>query len=243
VDAASLARWSERIGLPVPIRFVEVTGSTNADLKALADQGAPAGTTLVAGTQTAGRGRLGRTWEMAPGAGLALSILLRPALSLDRAPLANLAAAVATAEVCGPEYRIKWPNDVLGLDGSKVAGILAEVEADGSAVRWIVVGLGINVSDAPVAYPHAGALEQIDGRPRDHARLAAEIAAGVLHAVDRLTRVPGEILGVWRARSATLGARVQVGEIRGVAIGLDPDGALRVRDDQGAEHRIVSGDL
>jgi len=243
VDAAALARWSEALGLPVPIQFVEVTGSTNADLKALAKRGAPNGTTLVAGIQTAGRGRMGRRWEMASGTGLTMSIVLRPALSLGRAPLVCLAAAVALAEACGPEYRIKWPNDVLGPDGSKVAGILAEVDANGSAVRWVVVGLGVNVSDAPAAFPQAGALERIDGRPRDRARLAAEIAVGVLQSVDRLTRLPGEVLGAWRARNATLGTRVQVGAVQGVAIGIDPNGALRVRDDEGAEHRILSGDL
>jgi len=243
VDAAALARWSEVLGLPVPIRFVEVTGSTNADLKEWAKQGAPGGTALVAGAQRAGRGRMGRSWEMAPGAGLALSILLRPALALARAPLVGLAAAVAIAEASGPEYRIKWPNDVLGPDGAKVAGILAEVEADGPAVRWVIVGIGVNVSDAPASIPQAGALERIDGRPRDRARLAAEITAGVLETVDRLTRVPGEVLMIWRARSATLGTRVQVGDVRGTAIGLDADGALRVRDDAGTEHRILSGDL
>lgn len=238
---AALDRWAEVYGLPEPVEHIAVTGSTSSDLKRRAARGAAHGTALVAESQTAGRGRLGRSWETVEGS-LALSVILRPTLPLERVPLVSLAAAVAVAEACGPEYRIKWPNDVLGPERQKVAGLLAEVEGDGRSVRWVVVGVGLNVRAAP-AMPGAGALEAIDGRPRDRARLAVEIVRGLLDTVGLLERAPAAVLDRWRARSATLGATVRSGEVEGTAVALDPDGALRVRDAHGVEHRVVSGEV
>src|SRR5690606_17536564 len=123
----ALIEASREAGLAWPIGWVDQTDSTNADVKALAERGAPHGTALVAGAQRAGRGRLGRVWESAPGS-LALSVLLRPLLPVERAGLIALATARVVAEACGPGFGIKWPNDVLGPDGSKVAGILAELD-------------------------------------------------------------------------------------------------------------------
>jgi len=100
-------------------------------------RGLPLGSAVVADHQTAGRGRLGRTWEAPPGTALLASFVL-PAR-----PLASLAAGVAAAHACGPASRLKWPNDVL-LGGAKLAGLLAELHGD-----RVIVGIGINLSWAP----------------------------------------------------------------------------------------------
>ena len=134
---------------------VPSTGSTNADLLArAADPASPEGQVLVAEEQTAGRGRLGRSWSSVPGASLTFSVLLRPAavpaarrgwLTL----LAGVAVASAVRSVAGVDAVLKWPNDVLAGD-RKLAGILAEQSPDGSAV---VIGTGLNVAAAPGELP------------------------------------------------------------------------------------------
>jgi BirA family biotin operon repressor/biotin-[acetyl-CoA-carboxylase] ligase len=144
LDAArlngALAPWP---GLWREVRVVEETGSTNADLLAEAQAGAGEGLVLVAETQTAGRGRMGRRWVSPPRRALTFSVLLRPAVPaglLGWMPLlAGVAVASALEHTAGVDARLKWPNDVL-VDGAKIAGILAE--------RWgnaVVVGTGINV--------------------------------------------------------------------------------------------------
>jgi BirA family biotin operon repressor/biotin-[acetyl-CoA-carboxylase] ligase len=141
------------------IEVVARTGSTNADLLAAASAGAAAGSVLVAEQQSAGRGRLDRSWQSRPGAGLTFSVLLRPAEvpagSRGWLPLlTGVAVATALAAQVGVEARLKWPNDVLteGPDGGKLAGILAE-QAGGA----IVVGVGLNVSATRQELPPGGA--------------------------------------------------------------------------------------
>ncbi|HEY3735428.1 MAG TPA: biotin--[acetyl-CoA-carboxylase] ligase [Streptosporangiaceae bacterium] len=137
--------WSE-------MRVVQRTGSTNADLLAQAADGAPEGSVLVAEAQTAGRGRLGRTWVSPPRAALTFSVLLRPgAVPPARCGwiplLAGLAVAAAVRDVTGLDARLKWPNDVL-IGGRKLAGILAERSA-----AAVVVGAGINVTTSRAELP------------------------------------------------------------------------------------------
>jgi BirA family transcriptional regulator, biotin operon repressor / biotin---[acetyl-CoA-carboxylase] ligase len=131
---------------------VAETGSTNADVAAAARDGALEGLVLVAAHQTAGRGRLGRSWEAPPGTGLALSMLLRPgSVPPQRWPWLPLLVGVVVVEALGSyigaDVAVKWPNDVL-LDGSKVAGILVE-RVDTAAGPAAVVGIGLNISAAP----------------------------------------------------------------------------------------------
>ena len=168
----------------------------------------PIGSVVIADHQTAGRGRLERRWDAPPGTALLVSFVLRPA------PLLSLAAGVAAAEACGPEVRLKWPNDLL-LDGRKLGGILVE-----TTPRKAICGIGINLSSAPEG---AARLD----RPRDDvfARLEAEI--------ERWTRAPDEaVLRRWRELSATLGRRVRV-EVggrtaEGLAEDIGPRGELVV---------------
>lgn len=218
---------------------VASTGSTNADLRRMAEDGAPHGTALLADAQTAGRGRMGRSWEAPPGAAVLLSVLLRPALLPRHVPLLCLGAAVATAEAC-PVLRIKWPNDLLGPDGRKVAGILAEMELEHARVRYVVVGVGLNLTAAP-ALPGAAPLSDYV-EPPDRLALAERLARGIIDVASELERGSDGVLARWRSLSATLGRAVEVGEVRGVAEDVDEDGALLVRTPHG-RRRVLAGDV
>jgi len=132
--------------------FHSETGSTNRDLFALAMEGAEAGTLVVAERQLAGKGRLGRSWVSTDTKNLSFSLLLRPSLRPDQAPLICLAAAVAIHQITG--LGIKWPNDILAPSGgehgetgagAKVSGILAELHAEVGHLHFVVLGVGLNV--------------------------------------------------------------------------------------------------
>ena len=203
---------------------------------------APHGAALLADRQTAGKGRLGRVWASPPGANIHLSVVLRPAIPLSRVPLLCLATAVATARVCGPSYQIKWPNDILAPDGRKVAGILAELETLAGRLDRVIMGVGVNVSAAP-ELSTAASLVEVDGRARDRDALAHALLREILAGADQVGSDPQGVLSAWRARSATIGARVRIGAVCGLATGIDADGALWVLDDAGERHRILAGDV
>ena len=156
LDAASLARAVLRPGgLWQAVEVVERTGSTNADLLARALGGAPEGVVLAAEEQSAGRGRMGRTWVAPPRAALTFSLLVRPAAVPPARRgwlplLAGVAVASAVTAVTGVQTRLKWPNDVLA-GPAKLGGILAEATGDA-----VVVGVGLNVSAEPGELPPPG---------------------------------------------------------------------------------------
>ncbi len=223
------------------------TTSTHDDLRALARDGAPHGASVLAEHQRAGRGRLGRRWQSPPGHNLLLSLLVRLPLPPDRVPLLCLAAAVAVAESAAriaPGVQIKWPNDVLSADGRKLAGILAEAEwaARGGALSFALIGIGLNVDSAP-PLPDAACLAAIAGRALDRTAIAADLIERTLGCAEQLQVDPAGVLRRWRARSGTLGQRVRIGAVEGRAVDLDPDGALRVRLDDGSDHRVLAGDV
>ncbi|HTX01811.1 MAG TPA: biotin--[acetyl-CoA-carboxylase] ligase [Acidimicrobiales bacterium] len=243
-----------------PVRRFDEIDSTNRYLVDEARAGAPNGLVAVAAYQTAGRGRLGRTWEAPPGANLLVSILVRPPKG-DLAELhdCNIAVALGAADACreaaGIDPGLKWPNDLV-VDGLKLAGVLSEAVPAGAAV---VVGLGLNVGWPPSGKPDPGA------EPPDAtsiARLAAggarahpttdEMLAGVLeHSARHLTdllSVGGKERQIeeYRRRCVTLGRLVRVeehsGSFVGTAIGISDDGYLTV--ETGAGRRLVTaGDV
>lgn len=237
----ALERALAAAGLSAPVRWDEVTESTNATALAMAAAGASAWTLVAAGHQTAGRGRLGRRWMDRPGRALMCSLVLRPDWDPERLGLVSLAAGVAMAEaaseVSGMDVRCKWPNDLLVAD-AKVGGILAESEVALGRVRQVVVGIGVNL-EAPDDVPGAGAIGDVD-----EGSLLASFLVRFRESMDGpLDEIPAR----WLAVSATIGRRVEArtvdgDTVRGVAVDLDGTGALLVDTDAG-RRRVASGEI
>lgn len=233
----------------VRIEGTPETRSTNDDARALARDGAPEGTVVLANSQTAGRGRLGRVWA-SPEGGVYLSAILRPGVTPAEAPSLALAAALGAArglERLGAKVQLKWPNDLL-VDGSKLAGVLLEMSAEADRVDWLVIGLGVNVLAPESRQEGAGYLaDQLPSVSR------AVVAAAVLDGI-------AQAYGVWRtqgfsaqkadyeARLAIAGADVSVSNASGGLLatghvaGVDDDGRLVLVTDSG-ERRVAAGEV
>jgi BirA family biotin operon repressor/biotin-[acetyl-CoA-carboxylase] ligase len=240
---------------------VASTGSTNADLlaRAVADAAAPEGQVLVAEEQTAGRGRLGRSWTSVPGAALTFSVLLRPeGVPAERRGwlplLAGVAVVSAVRAVAGVQAVLKWPNDVL-VDDRKLAGILAEQSPDGAAV---VLGVGVNVATpagalpvSPAGLPATSLLVEGASVGREPLLLAILGELERWYAAFRADPSPVRtgLLGAYRPLCVTLGQRVRVelpaGRVlTGTATDIDAGGRLLVADDYGNRPQTVSaGDV
>jgi BirA family biotin operon repressor/biotin-[acetyl-CoA-carboxylase] ligase len=219
--------------LGAPRLHLRVTDSTNERARALASAGAPHGTLVTAAEQTAGRGRGGRVWSAPPGHALLMSLVLR------RYPrLLPLAAAVAVAEVAGPEAQIKWPNDVW-IGGRKVAGILVEGRPQEG---WMVVGIGLNVAvrveDLP-AELHDTATG-LGLSPRDVEPVLRQLL-GALQAAFDLEEAA--LLAAWRARDALVGRRISWAQGAGTARGVDAAGRLVVELEGGGLAELESGEV
>lgn len=242
---------------------VDRTGSTNADLLAAAADGAADRTVLVAGEQTAGRGRRDRTWVSPPGSGVYLSVLVRPStVPAERLGTLSLVAGLAlmhmATETAGVEAVLKWPNDLLvGTDRAKAAGILSEAAQDGAG-PGVVVGVGLNVTALPDgAEPGPGGLPpgsfaDAGAKVTDRTTLTASFlrAFQELEAVWRLNDGDLERSGVitgYRDACGTIGQRVRAelpdGAVTGVAVDVDADGRLLVKLDDGTPKAISAGDI
>jgi BirA family biotin operon repressor/biotin-[acetyl-CoA-carboxylase] ligase len=233
------------------------TGSTMNDAATLAAAGEAHGSIIVAEEQTAGRGRFGRTWYSEKGAGLYFSMILRPPLPAAAAPMLTLVAGLAVreaiAKLTGRTTDVRWPNDVL-LDGRKCAGILLELTAEPERIKYVILGVGINVNQSelpPDLEGEATSLRITCGRTF----VRAELLAAVLHALDRqlaqLLAPSGRSITVTefeRRSTFARGRRVRIedgGEIvTGVTDGLDGAGYLLLRrDDTGAVEPVYTGKL
>jgi BirA family biotin operon repressor/biotin-[acetyl-CoA-carboxylase] ligase len=224
--------------------------STQTTAFALAADGADDGTVVVADYQASGRGRRGRTWEAAPGQSLLCTILVRPRLAAPQWPAYSLVAAVAVAETLARTAalaaRLKWPNDVL-IAGRKIAGILLESRTVGdAATTMIAVGVGINLAQR--AFPAALAARATSVAIETGRTVARDaMLDALLEAFDGWrARLEGEGMAAVRARwlalADTIGRRVSIDGVSGVAVDLDPDGAL-VLEGAGRRHRVVAGEL
>jgi BirA family transcriptional regulator, biotin operon repressor / biotin---[acetyl-CoA-carboxylase] ligase len=222
-----------------PLVRLRETPSTQDELHRLAEEGAPAGTAVVAETQEAGRGSRGRGWVSAPG-GLWLSVLWRgPA---DVAQLLSIRAGLAVARVLDgigglPPVRLKWPNDVI-IDDAKVGGILCEGRW-GAANSWVAVGLGLNVTNplpSDARFPPASLSQW---RPDlDAPALAAPVAAA-LSGLPATPRLSDEELGAWRERDWLAGKRLRA-PVAGVIGGMSAAGRLLVDTDAGRLELVAS---
>ncbi len=219
--------------LGTPRLHLRATDSTNLRARALATAGAPHGTLVTAAEQSAGRGRQGRRWSAPPGRALLMSLVLR-----RPPPLLPLVAAVAVADVCGRDARIKWPNDVL-IGGRKVAGILVEGRPQEG---WAVLGVGLNVAVRPEELPE-DVRERATGlglEPADVDRMLGDLLAA-LEA--RLAAPAADTLEAWAARDALHGRRIVWGSGEGTAAGIDGDGRLVVELDDGGRTALDAGEV
>jgi BirA family biotin operon repressor/biotin-[acetyl-CoA-carboxylase] ligase len=208
----------------------------------MAADGAVHGSALQADAQTSGKGRLGRSWLAAPGQGVLLSVLIRTPMPAARVPLLTLGAAVAAAE-CVDGLQIKWPNDLLGADGRKVAGILAEAEFKSGVLCAAVVGIGLNVHGAP-ELPGTTCLDQAcPGHGWTVDSLGMRLRDGLLELAEVAARDPAALLERWRNHAHTLGRRVRIGEVEGLATDIAPNGGLLVRTDGGTTQVVLAGDV
>lgn len=234
------------------IRYEHTLDSTNIQLRRMGLTGAPHGSVCLCECQTAGRGRLGRSWHSPEGCGLWVSVLLRPNLRTEQAPLVTLITAMAMQRAVNTlmpvDCRIKWPNDLV-LGGKKLCGILLEVSADQDGLHHIVVGTGLNVHQG--AYPpelmHQATALCEHGEPP----LRGALLARYLLELEKLTKrleCEGfrQIAREYEASSCTLGSAVRVTggmELAGVAEAIDEDGALLVREKNGTLTRVLAGDV
>ncbi len=224
------------------MRFDEVTGSTNATASELAEAGTPEWTLVAAAHQSAGRGRQGRAWVDRPGAALMFSFVLRPAaLDPEHSGLVPLLAGVAMANaiqrVATVEVRCKWPNDLL-LGGAKVGGILVESSIADGRVRYVVVGVGVNL-EPPTGVRAAAGLGDVDP--------AALLSAFLVRFHDGYVALPADVIEHWSAVSATLGREVEAlrtraPSIRGRAVAVDERGALVIETVDGPV-TVTSGEV
>lgn len=234
---------------PDPFRLLirESAGSTNDELRALAQAGAPAGLILLALEQNAGRGRRGAAWFSHPTDSLAFSILLRPEEPKALWPRLALAAGLAVAgaiESFGPTTGIKWPNDVW-IDGRKVAGILVEAGAD-----FAIVGIGLNVNtlEFPQEIEEIATSIQLETQ-QEQSR--PDVLSAIVRLFDRRHRQIGEgfdgMLDPVRERCVLTGHRVSLttahGPREGTIEGIAPGGELLLRTANGQESLLQADEV
>ena len=253
-DLLALVKGNQVIGRD--IRVFQETSSTNDVVEKLARDGVSEGVAVFAETQTKGRGRLGRKWLSPSKKGLWFSVLLRPDLRPQAATQLMVAASTALArairEEIGLPAEIKWPNDIL-VRGKKVAGILTELSAELDHIKYLILGIGVdvnlNMSDFPSDLRKLATSLKIEAGHTVH---RAELAAAILRALDedyaRIHRREFHtIREEWQQLCSTLGRNVtiRVGDraVRGLAESLDEDGGLLLRSEHGHLERITGGDV
>jgi len=236
------------------ILHFETLDSTNRLARQEADKGCQEGTVVVAEEQTAGRGRLGRQWYSPKQSGIWMSVVLRPRIVPAEAPKITLVAAVAVAAAlrdAGFSPRIKWPNDLL-LAGKKVCGIYTEMKADPDQVLYLVLGIGINVSEQSFPAELADTATSLRLASGTETISRPAMAALVLDRLEEFYRLFLEqgfagIRAEWKAYSLNLGRDVLVRTLQtvisGRAVDIDDQGMLLVAGDDGVLHRIAAGDV
>lgn len=239
------AAQTESTLYPRPVRFYAQIGSTNDVALEWLCEGAPSGSVVAADEQVKGRGRLGRSWYAPPGTALMMSVVLRPPqTALARVSMLGAVVVCELLESLGlHDIGIKWPNDVR-LQNKKVCGVLPEAIWDGNRLIGVTLGIGLNVRIDFTGTPFADSaisIETVLGEPVDR----LDLLKTVLQRVDYWSKQWSSraVFDAWKARLATLGQNVSIGEVHGVAQNVDEQGALLVRDNSGTIHRIIAGDI
>ncbi|MHB8055430.1 MAG: biotin--[acetyl-CoA-carboxylase] ligase [Candidatus Aminicenantales bacterium] len=233
----------------------ETCVSTNRLAKERARDGAPEGTVIVAGGQTEGRGTRGRRWFSPPGAGLYVSVILRPEMdvSLSLLPLAaGLAAREAVERATGVPVKVRWPNDIV-WEGKKIGGVLCESGLSGFQLKYAIVGLGLNLDQKESDFPEelqasAGSVLQAAGAPAEREMLLGAFLEELERAIAPLIehRVSDVVDKFLRHAEAGLGDAILLqtadGSVSGFFEGLDADGAIRIST-PGGQRRLVSAEI
>lgn len=235
------------------IVYCRELSSTQDAAKVLAVQGAAEGTAVIAETQVAGRGRIGRVWASPPG-GIYLSLILRPEIkpadALCLLLVAGVAVALAIEQLTGLKPRLKWPNDII-IAGRKAGGILAEMNAEIDRLNYIVIGIGVNVNTE--SFPDeikglATSLRIAGGEEVSRLKLVREIL-WQLELFYRIFQESGfeTIRERWKGLSNTLGSWVSImsggQQQEGAALDIDHDGALIIKQADGIFTRVIAGEL
>ncbi|MBM3249682.1 MAG: biotin--[acetyl-CoA-carboxylase] ligase [Candidatus Omnitrophica bacterium] len=215
-------------------------------------KGAPAGSVVIAESQTKGKGRLGRIWFSPKYKGIYLSLILRPTLLPSEASIFTLLSAVSICEAlknfAAIDAQIKWPNDIF-LGQKKLGGILTELNAETDKINFIVIGIGLNVNnDKKSLISGSTSLKEHKKESVDRAGLLKEVLRRIEANYFLLEKKgSGVILDKWREHNLTLGRRVKVycqkKHLEGEALGLDRDGGLLVRNDGGLIEKVLAGDV
>ena len=228
--------------------------STNDRARDMASAGSPEGTAIVAGRQTSGRGRMGRSWSSPGGAGLYLSIILRPEVRPAEAQVITLAAAVAVCETLSMDFGaradIKWPNDVL-VGGRKICGILVESAIEGESIQYAILGIGVNLGQTE--FPEeirstATSLLIETGKSVSPEEVMKPLFERLDFRYRQSLEDPSAVMGRWEELSSfARGCRVRVESsdsvIEGTTRGLSERGGLLIESGGGETREIVSGEV
>lgn len=232
--------------MEIKLEAFESLDSTNTYLKKRAAGGAPEGTVVIANAQTAGRGRMGRSFASAPGLGIYLSMLLRPSTEAEcvQSLTAGTAVAVCRAieRVCGVAPGIKWINDLF-LKGKKICGILCESSVKSGSAEYVVLGIGLNVITRPQDFPEelrgtAGSLYSQTGIVYERGKLISAMISELSAMYEAWKTDPRALLDDYRRRCIVLGKTVEVSPVTG---GVFTAAAEEISDDFGLVLRLPDG--
>lgn len=234
------------------IFYFEVVPSTMDIAIQLGMKGLPEGTLILAESQTKGRGRLNRQWYSPKYKGIYLSLILRPKILPNQTPILTLMAAVsicgAIKETVDLDTKIKWPNDIL-FHNKKLGGILTELNAEMDMIRFVIIGVGLNVNnDKKTLVAHATSLKEQKKENINRIELLKVLLRKIEYNYLLFQKKgPQMIIEKWQQFNVTLGRRVKVicqkEELEGEAIDIDRDGGLLVREDSGLIKKVMVGDV
>lgn len=237
------------------ILFYDSIGSTNHKAKLLAEEGAPEGTLVVAGEQTAGRGRKGREWISPPDVNVYFTLLLRPSFQPDKASMLTLVMALAVKsaveDVCGKAAEIKWPNDIV-MNKKKVTGILTEMSLQGGEIQYVVIGVGMNVKTQPFSpdfNDKATSMEIESGKEISRALLLQRVLEQFENYYDLFLETMDLSLLKEEYNHSLINHNREVrvldpaGEYTGTALGINNKGELLVRLPDASIKEVYAGEV
>lgn len=258
LDPALLDAHLRRLKVSPKVEFLAEVDSTNSEAERRLAVGQEAPFAVLARTQKAGRGRLGRKWHSAPSGNLYLSLAFRPFIPPERLkPFTlwmGLALCAHVEKSLGLRLGLKWPNDLQSPDGRKVAGMLTEARLDADSVRELVFGVGLNLTGAPKDFPAelrttAGSLEAALGAPLDLNREAAGVIAALFRAWEQFEEGTWSrsFRKLWSHHDVLSGKSVRVGlrgdPVAGIVDGIDDEGSLILRTGGGRRAIVSSGEV